>query len=62
MQQFILKSEPQKMSLVNVQIDDFLEELIQSLVTVRHYQSSLVGEVVVNVVYHLYRHVSLPCT
>ena len=62
MQQVMLKSEPQKMSLINVQIDDFLEELIQSLVTVRHYKSSLVWEVVVNVVYHLYRHVSLPCT
>ena len=47
------------MPLVYIQVYDFLEELIEGLVAVRYYQSSLVRKVVIDVVYYLYCHVRL---
>ena len=50
------------MPLVNVQVDDFLEVLVKSLVTVCDYQSPLVREIVVNIVDHLHCYVRFSCT
>ena len=43
-------------------MDDFLEELIESLVAMGNNQSTLVREVVVNVVDDLYSHVRFTCS
>ena len=50
------------MSLINIQVNNLLEELIESLVAMGNDKSTLIREVVVDVVDYLHGHVRLPRT
>jgi len=59
---FFTMTETQKMSLVDVQRCDFLEELVECLIAMRDEESTLCGKVMVDVVDDLSGNISLAST